>query len=354
MKKSIWIFILLSAIIITAFISSSSANNTKVYELYKNDTKFSLPEYPAISIDSEIYVPTSFFIGLDNIRYEYNKNYQSFYFMNTDTLRYFSFSFNAKDIIVDGVYTKKTFPVVNSTIYLPIAFCAEVLSLNIEIIENQNTVSIRLTDGSETVEFEELIKLLNPTDPTPPDIENPDNPIDNPQIDTPVQTNREKVFLMFRFENAGLCKPTLDALSSFGERATVFFDNEQMLKLPEEVIHALVGGNGIGIIPTTISNATNTNNTLKLLTNTKTSAALGESNQEADEQGLVFLKPDIDSENYTNLDSWSAAQAIYNDALNLEQPHVLITVRENSENLILALLGFFSNNDRVELATIAQ
>ena len=356
MKNKTAIIIALCLILLTSVLLTGSANKTNSYVLYKNDTKFDFAEYPAINIDGEIHVPSSFFIGFKNILYEYSDKYQSFYFMNTETGRYFAFSFNASNIILDGEFTQKSFPIRNSTIYMPLEYCADILSLDIETYRENNVQRIRLHDGNVSLEFIELIELFDPAGrldpPEPPPVDDPitDNPI-NPE--TPVVTPSEKttVYLMIKLVDKDYVECAVDLLFAFGERATLFFDKETLLKFPEEVIHATVGGNSIGIFGEDVASLDDTNTVLEYIINYSTRLCTT-SDTSAESQGYTVRTPNVNCSGYSDLNSWEAAEKIYEDAMKHETPYIMIDAVKSNENLLMTLLGMFSNDNFVELETI--
>lgn len=355
MKKKVIISVLCIMFTLSVFLTGS-ANKTDSYVLYKNDTKFDFAEYPALNLDGEIHVPSSCFIGFKNILYEYSEKYQSFYFMNTDTGRYFAFSFNAPTIILDGEFTQKKFPILNSTIYMPLEYCADVLSLNIEVYKENNVQHIRLYDGRESLDFIELIELFDPIGrldpPPPPPIDPPvtDKPIEpeTPQIVAP--SEKTTIYLMIKLSDPSYVSRAIDLLYAFGERATLFFNRETLLALPDEVIHAAVGGNAIGIYSSSAS-LNETNTTLEHIANYSTRICLSEDTT-PEQNGYNVRHATVDCSDYSELESWKAAEKIYNDAMSSEAPHILIDAVKSNENLLMTLLGMFANDNLVELETI--
>lgn len=356
MKNKTVIIITLCLVLLTAVLLTGSANKTDSYVLYKNDTKFDFAEYPALNIDGEIHVPSSFFLGFKDILYEYSDKYKSFYFMNTETDRYFAFSFNASNIILDGEFTQKKFPIRNSTIYMPLEYCADILSLDIETYRENNIQRIRLHDGSISLDFIELIELFDPAGrldpPEPPPQDDPviDDPI-NPE--KPIVTPSEKttVYLMIKLVDKDYVERAIDLLFAFGERATLFFDKETLLEIPEEVVHAAVGGNSIGIFGDDIFALDDTNTTLEHIINYSTRICIT-SDTSAENHGYTVRTHNVDCSEYSAFPSWEAAEKIYEDAMKHETPYITIDAVKSNENLLMTLLGMFSNDALVELETI--
>ncbi len=361
MKKSFVSIIILSLLFAIFFVPSATANNTSSYVLYKNDSKFSLPEYPVEEVDSEIYVPTSFLIGFDKILYEYIPLQKSFYFINTETGRYFSYSAKVDNIIVDGTLTQISFPVINSTIYAPLEYCAEILSLQIETYKEKNVTHIRLTDGTQTLDFIELIELFDPAGRLdPPPVDPPEPPVvDLPTIDPPnppqIQKNKT-VHLVIAAGNEESFKQTLDILKGFGETATLLLKDGLADAVPKQIIRALVLKNTLGIYVDESSNDVletlrDANNSISLISNLSTRIyykdTVPENIQEIENAGyILWNEPDFaPKEN-------ESANDVYEKALEEETCTVFIDADSGNFNFLKALLGLFSNDDTVALSAI--
>lgn len=349
---------LIFAIILTLILPLviiGSADNTTEYILYNNDSKFSFDEYPAISIDGDVYVPSSFFIGFKSILYEYSQKYESFYFMNRDTGRYFAFSFNTKNIIVDGEYTQKSFPIINSTIYIPLDYCAGILSLKVEYKKEDSVIHTRLSDGTEALLFDELLALFTPDEPVLPDPPpvTPVDPITPP--DTP--TDKKSVYLLLELSSSEIVKKTVDTLRAFGERATLFFDKDTLNEIPLEIYNAIVSGNGIGICTKNESEGLEAdikeaNNTLHHIANFSTRFYLAENDLTAIEGGYIACVPSIDTDDYGDLSKLNISTKIYNDALKSTDSTIKIRVTEENFNTLMALIGMFANDEQTELKVL--
>ncbi len=347
--------VLLSAVLITV------ANSTQDYLLYRNDTEFSLPEYPVEMLDSELYVPSSFFIGLDNINYEYLQKEKSYYFMNTETGRYFSASMQIGSILVDGEFVEKSFPLLNSTTYLPLEYCADILSLAVEIKTDGKVTRIRVTDGTQTLTFNELVELFEPEkEPdTPPSEEKPPvvlPPVLDPPEVVPV-TEKKTVYLILSTDETSGLSEMLDSLRGFGERGTVFFTEEALDTLPKEVLHTLVNSNALALSASSVDKLNALNNTLTLISNTSTricdlSALDEEDAKKAIEAGYIPWQTTIDCNDYSDISSWTAAEQIYKKALEKKRCAVSISCDKKNLNLLASLLGIFSNDEEFVLSVI--
>ncbi len=355
MKKTVRLILLFVIFVITAcFVITGSADNTE-YALYKNDTKFSFDEYPAINLDGEIHVPSSLFIGFKNVLYEYNPKYESFYFLNKDTGNYFAFSFNTENIIVDGDFTQKSFPIINSTIYVPIDYCAGILSLKVEYKKTDDVTHIRLSDGTESLDFDELLELFAPPPVTPDD---PITPPDHPTPpDTPIDTKKKNVYLLVELSDTQMVKKTIDIIRAFGERATLFFTNEALMSNPFEVYNAITGGNSIGICAPQdsvdpVSYIKNANMTLEHIANFSSRFYLANDRAQSIGDGYIACIPTIDVDDYSDLSSTHITTRIYNDAIAHSDSTVKIKATEKNFNTLMAILGLFANDELVELKVL--
>lgn len=361
MKKSFVSIILVVFLFAIFFVPSAMANNTKNYVLYKNDSKFSLPEYPVEEVDSEIYVPTSFLIGFDKILYEYIPLQKSFYFINTETGRYFSYSAKVDNIIVDGTLTQITFPVINSTIYAPLEYCAEILSLDIETYKEDNTVRIRLTDGTQKLDFVELIELFDPTGRLdPPPVDPPEPPVVDPKpIDPPPPPQEQKkktVYLMLTAKNEKSVNETLDILKGFGETATLFLKSETIDKIPEEIIRTRVLRNTLGIYvdekeENVIEELRRANDLLAVASNLATRIyykdTAPENAGDIESAGyILWNEPDFAP------DGKQDAQEVYEKVLEKDVCTILIDAKSENFNFLKALLGLLSNDENVVVSAI--
>jgi hypothetical protein len=357
-KRSVALFaFIIASITAVCLMMTGSANTTDEYILYKNDTKFTFSEYPPIMIDDEIYVPSSLFIGMKNITYEYSDKYKSFYFQNNQTRRYFAFSFNTDGIIIDNVYTEVSFPIINSTTYMPLEFCADILSLETETYTSNNIMHIRLSDASHSLDFIDLIELFNPIEPPVDDPPTPpiDVPVDPPA--PPIEKQTKTVYFMLSVDDTDFLDEALGAFTAFGENATVFFTNDVMRSAPMQILRSTVNGNATGILSYEDDNVLDilreSNHTLSHILNTSTRVCLlPEASQDISSEGYIVWTPAINASDYSHLPSHEAAQKIYQDSLSEEHSSILVRAEKENQNLILALLGLFSNDNTVDLATI--
>lgn len=247
-----------------AFISTASGDRPI---LYRNDTKYTISDYPAETVDGKLYVPVSFFVGLNNIQYKFSSDPAGFYLRNTVTERYLSFSSNVDSIVVDGTLIDVKFPIMNSTVYMPLDYCAEILSLKVEKRNDGKIKRVRVSDGTQKLDFSELIKLYETTEkPDDPSVIEPERPGD-PVVTVP-QTDRSIYVTVNGCDE--YTDAVLDVLKSKNTKMTFFFDQEGIQAYPEAVIRCFVAGHSIGVLGDTPEKVHTANEALSSVLNFKT------------------------------------------------------------------------------------
>ena len=374
MKKTrlvaIILFIVMAICLIVPTVMSVANGDTPV--VYRNDTKYTITEYPAKMINGTLHLPVSFFVGLQGIQYELNRDNNSFYLRNQSTGRFFSYSFNSTGIVVDNSFLNISFPIENSTVYLPLEYCADILSLKIETVVSGSIKRVRLTDGSEKLTFEELIELYDPTSPTDSPIINPDNP-DNP-IDPDKDT--KTVYITIDVYPDTKADKFLDMLRDWGEKATFFFTKEALETNPESVLRAFGSGNGIAITSAvekkdTLSRSLEeTKNELEI-TNRILYDVLGfcsrlyrfpEGTSERaissedffpalTEMGYIIWDYNIDAD-ITVSSPWAEAKRIYDTIKENDVTVVRFTSHEKSLKILTQLLSFVAHNEKLTARVI--
>lgn len=339
-KRLIQVFIVVIVLILSVSYVSVATNQPPV--LYKNDTKYTIDEYPAENVEGKIFVPINFFIGFDDIEYEYNNNPVGFYFRNENSGRYFSFSSSSTFIVVDGEFTDVTFPILNSTIYMPLDYCAKILSLEVEYKTIDSILRARVTDGTHKLGFEELIELYDPTEqpedtqPTePPTIVIPEIPsVSVPETPTPENRN---LYITFDVTNGDYADSIFDLLEESGYKATFFFDAEAIRSSPQSVIRAFVEGHSIGISSTEETGLKETNDILYDVLHLYTRIA----RTKADTDNGYFSYPvNIDSESWSLSTERNIAKGIYNKTFEQSESVISIPTDEKSVGVTRQLLYY--------------
>lgn len=342
------IFLIITVAVLCFSFMSVAVGTTPV--LYRNDTKYTITDYPAEIIDGKIHVPISFFIGLHNIQYEYGMSPAGFYLRNSTTGRYMSFSSDSMSIIVDGSLVNVTFPIENSTVYLPLEFCCDVLSLNTEKISDKNTERIRVSDGTQKLSFDELIELYDPTvtQPEDPTVIEPEKPVDPIE---PIQPSDRYAYIIFDLCPNEYTDGIMDTLKDSGIKATFFFDRQGIKENPETVIRAFVEGHGIGIVADSVENADSTNDVLYSVLNFRTRVLMtneeitNKAKKQASKMGYVLWSSDIDSDSWKEENAKNVARNIYNKTF--EKRHNVIRMPSDSKSSdILSQLMYYVSDDK--------
>ncbi|MBQ7897370.1 MAG: hypothetical protein IJ323_02990 [Clostridia bacterium] len=357
MKKTRLIVLLIfTAAVICAlsFSFSSVADNTSPV-LYRNDTKYTITEYPVEVKDGTVYAPVSFFVGLNGIEYEFDRKNSSFYLRNKSTGRFFSFSFNVEGIVVDNTFTTIVFPLMNSTVYLPLETCADILSLKIEKIHDWGIDRIRLSDGSEKLTFKELIELYDPSEgPDDPSVINPVDP-NNPNPD--LYADRY-LYITVESDGGNGCEEILDILRDWGKKATFFFTPEGIKNNPLTVIRAFAENHSIGLkcSPEELEEA---NRTLyealgfcsRLLRLPDSYDLSEKEKKELNEKGYVlwgFTKESTAPEKNT----WAVARDLYNSTFINDITVLKLTDEEYNGKVLTQILYFLSDDKYITARVI--
>lgn len=343
-----------------AFVSSADGN---VPVMYRNDTKYSIAEYPVEIIDGKVHVPINFFIGLSGIQYVHASDPAGFYIRNTNTGRYLSFSANSDSIIVDSELVNVNFPIVNATVYLPLEYCAEVLSLSLEKKSDEKAQRIRMTDGTQKLTFEELVELYDPT------VKPPENPVITPEKPTeqnppeevtpPISEQTQRyVYITIDVKGKADASAAIDELRSSGIKATFFFDYDSIASHPKAVIKAFAEGHEIGIYMDKTSEAKKTNEILYTVLNFNTRLyKTGEQITENEisgmsKKGYIYRKNDITSDTLDTKNPKQAARDLYNGIFKKEHTVIGITMTENTVEILRRLTDYINGDDNAEMMAI--
>lgn len=357
MKKTRLIILLTFtvAVICALLFSFESIADDTPPVLYRNDTKYTITEYPVEMMESTVYVPVSFFVGLNGIDYEFDRKNSSFYLRNKNTGRFFSFSFNVKGIVVDNTFTSVIFPLMNSTVYLPLEYCADILSLKIEKIHDKGTDRIRLTDGSEKLTFKELVELYDPSaKPDDPSVINPEGPdISNPDL----YADRY-LYITIESESGDQCEKMLDTLRDWDKKATLFFTPEGIKNAPLTVVRAFAEGHSIGLrcAPEKLEDA---NRILyealgictRLLRLPDGCTLSDDEEERLNERGYIvwgYSKESTDP----NQSIWSVARDLYNSTFINDITVLRITDEEYNVKVLTQILYFLSDDKYITTGVI--
>ncbi len=339
-------FFIVSILSLTLGIYSSATADTPV--IYKNDTKYSIPNYPAEIIAGEVHVPLSFFLGLDNIQYAYSAEHLSFYLRNKKTGSFFSYSFETDDVLVGTKIENTKFHFANDTVYLPLEYCAGLLDLKLESHRDGRASHVRLVDGTEQLTFKELIELYaKQSENDDPDVITPTDPI--APTEKPVE---RQLFITVDVSSVGEAERMLDSLSAYKKSATLFFEESVIKENPLLPVRAFVEGHGIGIISNhgEIEEIKRVNlsvySTLFFntrLIRTKDEGVVGE----LEEKGYILCEKGFDYEEHPNTSAKEIARNFYNSTFSNKRTVIRLDTSEKSYNVLKSILSFISDDEYI-------
>lgn len=364
-NKRFWaflIFLVMSFSALSFSLFSVIAQTSPV--LYRNDTKYTINEFPPETSGGVLYVPVSFFVGLSEVQYEFDRDNRSFFLRSTKTGRFFSFSFDSDGIVVDNAFVNVSFPLMNSTVYLPLEYCAEILSLKVEKNNDGGIAKVRLTDGSEKLSFKELIELYDPTTTDKPPVINPEDPTEPTQ---PEDTTARYIYITIDSYPDTKTAEMINMLRDWGEKATFFFTSEAIKEEPDVVLNAFSRGHGIGItsspdekgvISSSITEAKKeldaTNRVLyevlgfcsRLYRFPPKTVLDAEFKGEIDKMGYVIW--DFTIENASpDEKAWTAAKRIYDSTLDNDITVLRLTSHDYNLKVLTQLLSFIVNDEYI-------
>lgn len=341
-----------AAVGILIFLSVISLATEDAPVIYKNDTKYTITEYPVENVNGSIHVPVSFFIGLKDIQYVYNTEPAGFYLKNDSTGRYLSYSTDAKTIVADGSLTDISFPIANGTVYMPLEYCAELLSLKIEK-KSGSPMRIRLTDGTHKLSFDELIELYDPTktEPEKPPVIEPEKPIEQPEPPVTPTPNERLIYITFDSCPNEYTDGILDALDSAGIKGAFFFNGESMREYPQTVIRAFASGHSIGIASDTLENASDANSVLLSVMHFKTRVLRteGASSEQASDKGYVLWNANAAASSESAV---GAAKELYNKTFENKVTVASIPSDEMAVDVLKQLLVYLSDDEYITVGAI--
>ncbi len=350
--KKVWAIAIFSAIVAIslcfAFISSATGEGPV---MYRNDTKYTIDQFPAETVNGKVYLPVSFFVGMKNVQYEYGANQSGFYMRNAVSGRFFSFSYNVDYILLDGEITEISFPILNSTVYMPLDLCAEVLSLKIERRSSDGIERIRVSDITAQLSFEDLIKLYDPEEtPEKPPVIEPGDPSENPSV---IQPNARTLYIAISPCEGESSSDIMAVLNERNTKATFFFTKESIENDPETVIDVFIHGHAIGVTGETAEAAESANEALSSLLNFKTRLCMPmfEGAEALERKGYKTVNYDIDSD-LINKSARESARDIYNKTFEKTFTTVKLSCTEKSADTVERILYYTSGDAYITAETL--
>ncbi len=347
--RALALFTVISIVALSlAFITSANGSQPIIY---RNDTKYSITEYPVEIVNGVAHLPVSFFIGLKNVRYANSTRPVGFYLTNEKTGRFFSFSADVSSIMVDSELTDISFPIINSTVYLPLEYCAEILSLKIEKKTDGKATRIRVSDGSERLNFDELIELYDPTEtPDDPPVITPERPLDPTP---PVERDSRALHLTFNVIGASNIDEILELLDEQDTNATFFFDKDACIKNPSSLVRAFVSGHEIGIyLSDSQAEPKSVNDAIYSVLNFYTRLCKAKTDTELTCESYLAIKSDFDADDWQNESARETARALYNSTFSNHDAVASFPTGEKTVATLKQLFYYLSDDEYITLDTI--
>jgi len=222
--------------------------------LYCNDEAwYKDARYKLYKIYQVYFVPASLFDVFDDVQVVLNKSKNEFMITNSANETYVSFNVD-EDMIITHEGTEmylKTYIFYGDEYYVPAEFICSILGLSCEMWTEELTgdVSMRIVDGSETMNFSEVLAIYDPDallrapvddDPLPPPVTDPP-----PSVDDTVRN----VYLAFHLNGAN-AENTGKILKILREKniTAAFFVTESFMKeSPSAVMKIFSQGHIFGI-----------------------------------------------------------------------------------------------------------
>ena len=258
MKKSFKYsaFVLALSLIITLVYTSSATPLDKPM-LYFNDSTWAREDRsPLKIIDGVEYVPLTIFAQLKNTKVRVNENLNTF--VITHSALYISI--DATTSIAtnhnDRIYTIPTHKLDYGERYVPARDICRHVGLGFDSFVNPLTdeIAVRITDGTETLSFEELLNKYNP-DILKTEVQTeqsgqttgPDDSQDTEQ--TQKLSGRRTIYFTFPEALNDNTETSLDLLYAYGYTATFFVDSSDIINKPLVISKIISDGHKIGIKP---------------------------------------------------------------------------------------------------------
>ncbi len=250
-KIAVILFVILVCVIFTVMLSISIAGALIAKpSLYVNDDVWYKDNSLRLEkIYEEFFVPVSIFDTFNNISVTVDRVNSTVLVNNSETGSYISF--NTKESMAITHENKemylKTYNFYHGECYVPVKFVCEIMGLSTELWISPSTseYSMRICDGSQTLSFEEVLQVYNPSalETTAPPIDSESTvPPDTSSNDT----EKRVIYLMF----GGINQSTEKIISILNEQEikSVFFAQKgETEKYFDAVSNLLASGHTLGI-----------------------------------------------------------------------------------------------------------
>jgi len=276
MKKRTVLFAVVAVICVTMILLASytaaadyqTATRTGP-TLYTNDDPWYKDYYRLEVIYGEYYVPLSLFEVFSGFEVTINRTNMEFYINDAVNKRYISFGMRDEDNNYLALVSDKTGMTSGTTLrlyrlhggemYVPLAIVADAMKLDVSVYvsrNDNNTIAVRVSDGSRKKSFEELVKAhdikLTMTAEELAAAENTEtaDPAET-KIDPAAIVDTEKRTIYLTFDNSPneYTLPILDLLAEYGCKATFFISGEELSSEAnlKTIIRMIAEGHTVGL-----------------------------------------------------------------------------------------------------------
>ena len=203
-------------------------------------------------INGTYYVPVDIFGAFNQIELSMDSPRGEFMVYNRTTKHYISVLFREKIATVNGEEETylNLYKLHGGYYYVPAEFFCFILSLTCTVTESTNAaygVSLRISDGSETKTFEELLSPYTAAPSTESESETSVPPVTEPPVTSDEDTTPRQIYLTFNTLEESAAGEILERLAVSGVRATFFFTLQELKNEPRLAAAAAAAGHAIGL-----------------------------------------------------------------------------------------------------------
>ncbi len=249
--------VILALSLIITLVYTSSATPLDKPMLYFNDSTWAREDRsPLKIIDGVEYVPLTIFAQMKNTKVRVNETLNTF--VITHSALYISI--DATTSIATNhnnrLYTIPTHKLDYGERYVPARDICRHVGLGFDSFINPltNEIAVRITDGTETLSFEELLNKYNPdilkTEVQTEQSDQATGPDDSQDTEeTQKLTGKRTVYITFPETINANTETSLDILNAYGYTATFFVDSSDIINNPLVISEMISEGHKVGIKP---------------------------------------------------------------------------------------------------------
>ncbi len=243
--------------LIIALIYSAGATPLDEPKLYFNDSTWAREDRsPLKIIDGVEYVPLTIFAQLKNTKVRVNETLNTFVITHSALYISIDATTNIATDHSDKIYTITTHKLDYGERYVPAKTICRHVGLGFDTYVNPLTgeVAARITDGTEALSFEELLKKYNPeilkteSQTEQSGQTNEPGPSQGTEDDQKLPGKRT-VYITFPEPLNNNTLTVLDNLNAYDYNATFFIDSSDIINNPLTVSRIISEGHKIGIKP---------------------------------------------------------------------------------------------------------